>query len=173
MKQRVTMPPNGRYDAEPQSEGIEVWVREKDSSVQADITLSPARGVTIWGRVTDCSGRPVCGAPVTLLRDAGGCSGLLQEVARSTTDGQGDYRFALPCGRMGRYRVMVSTVMPPQPAVEQPPCWAAQCPPDPPCAPYAPNPPAAPWATPMAEQGWGSPSPPCRSIGRSRVQYDG
>lgn len=135
--------------------GTDVCVGRNDCDVQANITVDRARSVMIWGVVTDCTGTPVSGALVRLLRYSGECGAELREVCRTCTNCQGYYQFDLERGCEGRYRVAVSSC-PPCPSSCHSPCGerpAGSC---------------GPWDGADSRCGQCS---SCRSTVRNEIQY--
>lgn len=89
--------------------GTDVCVGDKDCKIQADITVERVRNVIIWGNVTDCTGTPVSGALVKLMRYTKEYGRELKEVSRTHTDCRGYYQFDLEYGCEGRFRVLVNS----------------------------------------------------------------
>lgn len=88
--------------------GKDFTIGMDECDVRVDIVMGcTKRVVIIWGYVKDCRGCPVSGALVELLQY--GCRPQeLRCIARTFTDCNGCYRFELPGGSTGRFRVVAS-----------------------------------------------------------------
>lgn len=109
MKQETNCPSCGGPCTGILPGSTDVCVGCNDCKVQANITVDRVRSIMIWGVVTDCTGAPVAGALVRLLRYAGDCGTELRELCRTCTDCRGCYQFDVEQGCEGRYRVVVSS----------------------------------------------------------------
>ena len=134
--------------------GVDLCVDRNVCKVRTDVTVDRVRTVTVWGCVTDCSGTPVSGALVELLKYTDCC---LHEVARTCTDCMGRYQFSLTDGCEGRYRVEVRQGVCPDACPDG-------C--EPPCPPRCPEPAGSSGCLCQ-----GSSSGGCMSVSRSNVQY--
>lgn len=89
---------------------VDVCVKECDCEIKADIVVSEAKSVRIWGQVKTCNGQPVANALIKLLEvvnQSGGCEYL--GVAHTVTDCKGFYQFDLCSDEIGCcYKILVS-----------------------------------------------------------------